>query len=201
MIHLIFSVGPLLSAQKATAPPVRGDARTRPAAVVWCSEYDNAGRGCLLQPWRDLLLCLSPSGDSFIVQRKHEEQYRIQKSSSPTLACSFPGLFPCLSQQRGPHTLWCWFFLPHICSFYLHPFCHMRHCLPSRLLQSGPDHPGSKACTQTCHFAGIFWTNPFPRGTEGVNVCLGPAADIMQGKLVHGARGRSEPHLQHHVCC
>lgn len=175
--------------------------RTRSAAVVRCSEDDNAGRGCLLQPWRDLLLCLSPSGGSFIVQHKHEEEYRIQKHSSPTLACSFPGLFPCLSQQIGPHTLWCWFFLPCICSFCLQSFCCMRHCLPSRLLQSGPAHPGPKTCTQTCHFADFFWINPFPRRREGVNVCLSPAADVMWEKLVHGARGRSVPHCQHCACC
>lgn len=136
-----------------------------------CSEDDNAGRGCMLQPWRDLLLCLSPSGDSFIVQRKHEEQYHIQKCSSPTLACSFPGLFPCLSQQKGPHTLWCWFFLPPICSFCLYPFCCMRHCLPSRLPQSRPAHPDPKTCTQNlplCRFFLDRFLSLWDRGCECV---------------------------------
>lgn len=56
----------------------------------------------------------------------------------------------------------------------------IRHCLPS-----------SSSWPQTCHFSGFFWTNPFPPGAEGVNVCLGPAAEVMQEKVVHRAHGRS----------
>lgn len=195
VIYFIFS-GARVSAQKATAPPCRRHMRTSSAAVLWCSEDDNAERGCLLQPWSNLLLCLSLSGDSFIAQWKHEEQYHIQKRSSPTQACSFPGLFPCLSQQRGPHTLWCWFFLPYICSFYRYPICCVRRCLPLGLPQNGAAHPGPKACTQTCCFADFFLDqslSPWDRGCEYVSLSWSSYV----GKA--GAGDRTVPLHQHHV--
>lgn len=84
------------------------------------------------------------------------------------------------SHLRGPHSLWCWFFLPPTCSFYLQPSWALGTACPQA-------HPGHKPAI----FQFFFWTNPFPPGAEGVNVCLGPAAEVMQEKVVHRAHGRS----------